>query len=313
MPDVLCLGIFVADVIARPVDSYPQRGQLILVERMETHIGGCAANTAIDLAKLGFNVGAMGKVGCDGFGDFVLNTLQRHGVDTRGVVRDPEHATSGTMVLVHSDGERSFLHYLGANAALTDADVDFNLVQQAKLLHIAGHFLMPKFDGKPAARVLQRAQAMGVTTTLDTAWDSRGNWMRLLRHCLPYIEYFVPSYEEAKMCAGRDNPRDVAQVFLDAGVKVVALKMGEQGCYLRTHDTEIRLPAYKVNTIDATGAGDAFAAGFLAGVLKGWDLELIGKFANAVGALCTTAIGTTTGVRGLEETMALVEKGMVNG
>jgi sugar/nucleoside kinase (ribokinase family) len=309
MPEVLCLGILVADVIARPVDSYPQRGQLMLVERMEMHIGGCAANTGIDLAKLGLDVGVMGKVGSDGFGDFVLSTLQRHGVDTTGVVRDKEMATSATMVLVHGDGERSFIHYTGANAALTDADVDFNLVKQSKLLHVAGHFLMPKFDGEPAAHVLKRAQELGVTTALDTAWDSRGNWMRLLRHCLPYIEYFVPSYEEAKMCAGRDDPCDVAQVFLDAGIKVVALKMGEQGCYIRTQEDEMRLPAYRVNTIDATGAGDAFAAGFLAGVVKGWDLELTGKFANAVGAFCTTAIGTTTGVRGLEETMALVERG----
>src|SRR5687768_13892470 len=116
MPDIACLGILVADLLGHPIDALPPRGRLGLVDRMNLHIGGCAANTGIDLARLGVAVSILGKVGVDGLGDFVLATLRREGLDTRGVVRDDEVGTSATMVMVSSDGERTFLHHLGGNA-----------------------------------------------------------------------------------------------------------------------------------------------------------------------------------------------------
>ncbi|MCL6431920.1 MAG: carbohydrate kinase family protein, partial [Anaerolineae bacterium] len=161
--DVLCLGIMVADVVARPVTGLPRKGTLATVERMELHTGGCAVNTGISLARLGIRTGVMGKVGQDGFGDFVIATLQKHGVDTRGVVRDTVNNTSGTMVMVDEDGERTFLHYIGANGAIREEDINYDLVRRARILHVAGHNLMPGFDGPLAGRVLQRARAMGVT------------------------------------------------------------------------------------------------------------------------------------------------------
>ncbi len=109
------------------------------------------------------------------------------------------------------------------------------------------------------------------------------------------------------MIASRHAPPEVAQFLLDHGVGVVALKMGEEGCYLRSSDEEFQIPAYDVTAIDATGAGDAFVAGFLTGVVKGWDLKRTGHLANAVGALCVTAIGATTGVRSFEETLRFME------
>ncbi len=297
MADVTCLGILVADVLGKPVDSWPERGKLMLVDRMELHTGGCAANTGTALAKIGIDTAIIGKVGNDGFGDFMVNELSKWGADCKGIVRDPKTATSATMVTVHSDGERSFIHYIGANAALTDDDVDYDVVKKSKILHVAGTFLMPAFDGEPTARVLKKAKEMGVTTSLDTAWDSRGNWMKLLAPCLPYLDYFVPSIEEARMVTGQREPSDIAKVLMDRGVKTVGLKMGEEGCYIRNGQGEIRLPIYKVHAMDACGAGDAFAAGFLAGIVNGWDLEKTGKFANAVGAFCVTAIGATTGIK----------------
>ncbi|HXG23015.1 MAG TPA: carbohydrate kinase family protein, partial [Chthonomonadales bacterium] len=116
MADIACLGILVADLLGRPIDRLPPRGRLGLVEEMTLHIGGCASNTGIDLAKLGVSTAVLGKVGCDGLGDFVLNTLKKAGLDIRGVVRDEYASTSATMVLISSDGERTFLHHLGGNA-----------------------------------------------------------------------------------------------------------------------------------------------------------------------------------------------------
>ena len=306
--DVVCLGIMVADVLARPVSRLPERGKLDLVDRMELHTGGCAVNTGIALAKLGIRTAVMGKVGEDGFGDFVINTLHRNGIDTSGVVRDHVANTSGTMVMIGPDGERSFIHYMGANAELRQADVNMDIVKRGRILHIAGHNLMSKFDGPDAAAVLQAAHKLGVQTSLDTAWDATGRWLRLVEPCLPHVDYFVPSIEEARMIAGREDPADVARFFLDYGIKVVALKMGEAGCYVTDGRQAVRLPAYPVQPVDTTGAGDSFAAGFLAGIIQGWDLEQTARFANAVGAMCVTSIGATSGVRSLKETLAFMEQ-----
>lgn len=302
MSDVVCLGILVADVIAKPVDEWPERGKLVLVDQMELHSGGCAGNTAIGLNRIGIQAGLIGKVGDDGFGDFLIDFMKGQGIDTRGIVKDSESHTSATMVMVHGDGERSFVHYLGANARLSEADMDLGLAQEAKILHIAGSFLMPGFDGQPTAHVLRQAREMGLTTCLDTAWDSRGNWMKLLAPCLPFVDICLPSIEEARMLTGKKVPPDIAEALLARGVKTVGLKMGRAGCYLRTQDQEFLIPAYDISPMDATGAGDAFVAGFLTGVVKRWDLEETGRFANAVGAVCTLAMGTTDGIRSLEET-----------
>jgi sugar/nucleoside kinase (ribokinase family) len=205
------------------------------------------------------------------------------------------------MVVVHSDGERSFIHYIGANACLSEDDVDFDLIKDSQILHIAGTFLMPGFDGEPTARVLAKAQAMGITTTLDTAWDSKGQWMRVIEPCLEHVDYIVPSIAEAQQVTGKTDPADVAKVLMDHGVKVVGLKMGEEGCYIRSADAEIRIPRYEVKAVDALGAGDAFAAGFLTGLVEGWDLEKTGRFANATGAHCVMAVGSTTGIKNMQE------------
>lgn len=308
MADITCLGILVADLVGKPVDKYPERGKLVLVDQLELHSGGCAANTGVALAKIGIDTALIGKVGCDGLGDFMVSALERNGVSAEGIVRDTKVGTSGTMVVVHSDGERDFIHYLGANATLVEDDINWDLIKGSKILHIAGSFLMPAFDGQPTANVLKKAQEMGIITSLDTCWDSKGQWMKVLEPCLQYMDYAVPSIEEARMVTGQHDPADVAKVFMDYGVKVVGLKMGEKGSYIRTADTEITIPRFTVNAIDALGAGDSFAAGFLTGILKGWDLEKTGRFANAVGACCVKALGATTGIKTLDETLTLMDE-----
>jgi len=304
--DVICLGIFVADVLAKPITKIPDRGKLELFDEMELHTGGCANNTAIGLARLGISAGAMGKVGEDGFGDFVINNLRRNGVDTRGIRRTDEANTSLTFVMIAPDGERSFLHYIGANGTIKPEDIDFGLIGESRILHIGGFFLMPGFDGEPTVQVLKKAKEMGVTISLDTAWDSRGNWMKLLEPCLPYVDIFLPSIEEAKMLSGKEDPEEISLFFLDYGIEIVGLKMGEEGSYVRTRDETVREPAYKVNVVDATGAGDAFVAGFLAGYIMGWDLKRCVRLANATGAACVTAIGTTAGIRDLDQVLSII-------
>jgi len=311
MAEVVCLGILVADVIGKPFQHLPEKGKLLLVDRMELHTGGCAANTGIALAKIGVKTAVMGKVGDDGFGDFMVSRLQKNGIDPNGVVRDPDTATSATMVLVHPDGERSFIHYLGANATLAAEDVNMDIIRNSGVLHVAGSFLMPAFDGEPTARILKKAQEMGVTTSLDTAWDSQNRWMKALAPCLPYVDIALPSIEEARMVTGQEAPEDVAQVLIDHGVKTVGLKMGEAGCYIQSGSDRLTIPPFEVDCVDANGAGDSFVAGFLTGVAWGWDLERTGRFGNAVGALCVTALGASTGIRSLAETEEFIRTARV--
>ncbi|HET6382940.1 MAG TPA: carbohydrate kinase family protein [Armatimonadota bacterium] len=307
MPDVVCVGILVADVVGKPIDRLPDRGKLQLAAQMEMHSGGCAANTAVALAKIGVSTGIVGMVGHDGFGDFLIGAMERHGLDAAGVARSDRANTSATMVLVHSDGERSFIHYLGANAEFRLADVNFDLVSRARLVHVGGALLMPAFDGDPTAELLRRARSAGVITSMDTAWDSQGRWMSLIGPCLEHLDYFIPSIEEARMLTGLHRPERVAAALMNRGVRTVVLKMGADGCYLRSSDFELLLPAFPVKAIDALGAGDAFAAGFLTGVVNGWDLRETGRFANAVGALSVMSLGATTGIRALDETLSFME------
>ena len=306
MAEVVCLGILVADVVGKPIEAFPPKGTLANVERMELHAGGCAANTALALAKLGVATGVIGKIGDDGFGHFLAQTLERQGVDTRGLVRDAAAATSATMVAVDKEGERTFLHYEGANAAFTGADVAWAVVDEASILHVAGPFLMPRYVGADNAAVLKRAKEAGKTTTLDTVWDSTGRWMSTLAPCLPYLDYLLPSLAEAKLLTGWETPHDITQAFLDLGVTVVGLKLGEEGAFVRTAAGDaLHVPPFAVEAIDALGAGDCWAAGFLCGLSRGWDLEKTVRFANAAGACAVQALGATTGIRSFEATYAL--------
>lgn len=304
--DVLSLGIYVVDVLGRPIDQFPEKGKLVLFDELGIHTGGCANNTALVLARLGISAGAMGKIGTDTFGDLILQTLTDNGVDVTGMRQDVDVSTSFTFVAIASDGERTFYHYIGANGELCEADLNWELIKTTKILHIAGALVMPRFDGAPMANVLREAKRLGITTSLDTAYDATGKWMETLEPCLHHVDIFMPSIVEAQQLTGMSECREIAQFFRNNyNIETIAIKMGENGSYISTPETELSVPAYPVNIVDATGAGDAYVAGFLAGTIMGWELEAIAELASATGAACVTAIGTTAGIQNLEETLKI--------
>jgi sugar/nucleoside kinase (ribokinase family) len=302
--DVVCLGILVADAIARPVDDLPPRGALELVDEVSLHGGGCALNTASALIRLGLEAAAIGKVGADPFGDFILQLLDERGVDRRGVLQDPGVSTSATVVLVDSSGERTFLHLPGANGHLRREELDEDVLFSGRALHIAGALVMPELDGSPIAAVLEEAKARGLTTSLDTVWDATGRWDRLLPS-LPHVDLFVPSLAEGSAISGQPEPESVAFWLRERGVGTVALKLGADGSFVSSGEFEGFVASPAVEAIDGTGSGDAFAAGLLYGKLAGWPLERSAALANAAGALAATAVGAVEGVRGLRETLNL--------
>lgn len=310
MFDVACLGILVADAIAKTVDEIPDRGKLQPVDQISLHTGGCAMSASIDLAKLGMKAAILGKVGRDGFGEFIVNSLRNQGVNTDGLVVKDGINTSASLVLVASTGERTFLHCFGSNADLSYEDVNFDIIKNSKILFIGGTNLMPKFDGIPCSKVVKKAKEMGVYTALDTAWDASGRWMEIVEPSLPYLDLFIPSYDEARMIAGKDEPEEIADVFLSKGVKLAVIKLGKEGCFIKSKDGEkSTIPTYSdIKAVDATGAGDSFVAGFLTGVLQGWDLYKCGKFANAVGTHCVMEVGATTGIKKMEDILEFMKK-----
>jgi sugar/nucleoside kinase (ribokinase family) len=297
----------VADVVGRPLRSIPNPGRLVLVDEMSLHTGGCAINTATALVRLGLPVEVIGKAGADPFGDYLVDQLVRRGIGVEGVIRDPSTGTSATMIMVQENGERRYVHYIGANARLTLEDISFDRIASASILHVAGALVMPGIDGEPTAQVLRQAQEAGVITCLDTVWDDTGRWNRL-EPCLPYLDYFVPTLEEAQGIAGCETPHETATWLIDRGVGVVVLKMASQGCYVMSAAGEAFFhPAFDVEVVDTTGAGDAFAAGFITGILEGWPLPHTARFANAVAGLCITGVGASGGTTTMPETLAFME------
>jgi sugar/nucleoside kinase (ribokinase family) len=306
--DVVTVGNTVADVIVHTVDDLPEKGKLVFKESISLYSGGCAMSSAVDLAKLGANSAIIAKIGSDSFGSYLKSELEKYNVDTRGL-KLSDYPTSASVALISSDSERTFLHTPGANAHFSDEDIDWDIIADSRIVFPAGLMIMPSFDGEPCARVLKKAQEMGKITALDVAWDSEGLWMKKLGPCMPYIDYFLPSVEEAEKLSGESNIDKMADVFFDMGVKHMIIKLGKQGCYLRETKASAgkRFPTYEhIKPVDTTGAGDSFCAGFLFGLSRDYSLEECCKIGNAVGTHCVMKTGATAGIVPFEQIQAFM-------
>lgn len=304
-----CVGVLVADAVGWKIDALPPPGHLVFVDGVALHIGGNAANSAISAVRLGVDTAIIGRIGADGFGGYLRATLQQEKIDTSGLIEDQSAPTSATIVITHTDGERTLLHCPGSNSLLNIADVPLERMQSGDIMHIASAFLLSGMDGEPMAELLKDAQGRGVITSLDTAWDPRGRWMQILEPALQHLDYFMPSYEEAKMLADQEeDPSKQATLFHKMGARTVAIKLGERGCLIRREDGgEIWVDSFKADVVDTLGAGDAWSGGFLAGISLGYSLDRCGQLANAVGACCVSGVGATTGLRSLSETLKIME------
>lgn len=302
---VVCLGSLVADLVARPLRSIPGPGQQALVETIGLYPGGSATNTAIALARLDVPVTIVACAGVDPLGDFVVQSLAHAGVDVTSVRRVASAGTSTTLVLVDADGERRFVHAIGANGALGLEHIDLDVICRAAMLHVAGALVLPGLDGPPLVSVLRAARAAGVVTSLDVIWDDTGRWMDVLAPCLPHVDYFLPNLAEGRALTGCQAPQEVARALVNAGVGMVILKLGAGGCLVAHQGNEqLWVPALPAVVVDATGAGDCFAGGLLAGLWRGWQLVDAVRLGHAAGAACVGAVGATVGVKSFADTVA---------
>jgi sugar/nucleoside kinase (ribokinase family) len=293
---VVCAGLVVADHVSPPLHHLPRPGELIAVDELVLNIGGGAANTAVDLARLGVRSAICARVGADIFGRFASETLHAQGVDCSALKVDSTQSTSQTLIVNVRGEDRRFIHAGGANRGFVAEDLDGALARNPRVLHIGYFLILPNLDAEGLASRFRKARAGGTMTMLDVATPGPGQYLDRLRVVLPETDLFVPNTDEAELILGEADPILQARAFRQMGARRVVITLGEKGVISLSDDLEARVSVYPISFVDASGGGDAFNAGYILGLLEGRpELECL-KLASAVGASCVRAIGTTDGV-----------------
>ncbi len=304
--DVACVGLTILDILGRPVERIPPGGSVDFIDEIRLTVAGTAAGTVIDCGKLGLNSRAVGAVGADEKGDFVIDTYRRYGIDVAAMQRVDGVPTSATILNVRPNGDRPALHVRGASDNLTLGPNDYDTVCDARFVHMGGTGLLNAMDGPPTAALLEAAKARGCITTFDLIAPS-DRTPALVEPCLPHVDYFMPSMEEAVILSGRHEPAEIADFFLERGATTCIFKWGARGSYLASATRHQRIPAFRIDVVDTTGCGDAYCAGFIAGLAQGWEVEAACQLATAASGLVATGLGSDAGIVDLEQTIALME------
>jgi sugar/nucleoside kinase (ribokinase family) len=294
--DCLSVGILVADHLCDPVDHVPAAGELVISNHLPLATGGCAANVAVDLARLKVRVGVVGCVGQDAFGRFIIDELAAAGVETLGIRAAAGAETSGTLIINVRGQDRRFIHNPGANALLTADEIPLDRVRAAKVLYVGGYLLMPALEGEPLKSLFRQARAAGVKTVLDIVMPGPGDHWKKLEGVLAETDVFLPNTDEAAVLTGLKDPLAQAERFAAAGAGTVVITCGEQGSVLVSGQTRLRAGTHKMEYKGGTGSGDAFDAGYIAGLLAGEDEVGCLRWGSAVGASCVRSINATDSV-----------------
>lgn len=334
-------------------------GRLILTGPAAVSTGGPVSNTGLSLHRLGVPTRLMGKIGKDPFGQIVSSYVGSYDPALVDGLILSDSATSYTLIISPPGADRRFLHHAGANDTFGCADIRYELVSQSALFHFGYPPLMKRMyehEGAELVEVLRRAKETGVTTSLDmtfpdpSAPPGQVDWVAILRAALPYVDIFVPSIEEMLFAVRRSRydemyraaPRgdilplvtadllsDFSAQLLGWGVKILLLKLGYRGAYLRTAGEEaiaaigraapanpqewagreLWAPCFRASWVGNTGAGDAAIAGFLASLLRHQSAEQALTMAVAVGACNVEAADATSSVRTWEETLERIAAG----
>ncbi|MEX1294573.1 MAG: carbohydrate kinase family protein [Candidatus Limnocylindrales bacterium] len=289
---ITCAGSAVFDVLAKAAGPLPI-GVLGLVDKFSTAEGGPALRTGRVLAGMGIETRLVIPVGDDIFGRSFRETVPAPHLHVEFV--ESELPTSTSLVAVDQDGERTMLHNLGADGSITAEAIEARM--ESDFLHVGGALVLPGLDdpdGAPLAGLFERAKAKGIHTSLDVVHDSTGRWRRVLA-ALPYTDLFIPSVPEAEGITGVADPAAAAARLRGLGVRFAIVTDGPNGAWVDHDDFVGHVPAFKVDTIDTTGAGDSFTGGVLTALIHGFGAEDAARMGAALGALCTTTIDTFTG------------------
>ncbi|WP_018130944.1 PfkB family carbohydrate kinase [Effusibacillus pohliae] len=305
MTDVVSLGEMLIDFMP------DRRGNLADVETFRKAPGGAPANVAVAVSRLGGQAAFIGKMGRDPFGRFLVEVLEREGIDTRGVVLTDEAKTGLAFVALDERGDRSFLFYRdpSADMLLRQADVNEQLLREGIVFHFGSVTQVHPESRQATVTAAQRAREFGKIVSFDVnlrlhLWPSLQAAVQQISETVPLCDILKVSEEEMEWLTGTSDLPEGSQTLLQKGPQLVVVTLGDKGTYYRTADFAGRVPAFRVQPVDTTGAGDAFVGGLLLQVcdrVKGRSLaQVIGfeeelreviRYANAVGALTVTRPG----------------------
>jgi ribokinase len=303
-PETISLGDAAVDLIAF-VSEHPRFGGDSQISVLERHPGGSAANFAVAMARLGISSGLISKVGSDEAGRFLRDSLKRESVDVTHLKRE-DGATGTIFVIVDRSGQRTMLSFRGVNVRLLPEEIARGYIAGSRLLHVSGYSLLRAPQCDAALTAMKYAKEANVRISLDPSPLVRLAERKLVAETLELVDLLLPNEAEAKYLSRKRNIRDAGRTLLEKGTSIVAMKLGPKGCLVMDENEELHVPAFNVETIDTTGAGDAYNAGFLVGHLKGWDLKRSAEFANAAAALKTMKGGARNGLPRIGELEAFM-------
>jgi fructokinase len=300
MADVVTFGELLIDFVPT-VTGY----SLADAEVFKKAAGGAPANVAAGLARLGVTSAFMGMVGEDGFGHFLADTLRTVGVDVSPLRFTTRAHTALAFVSLRADGEREFLFYRSPSAdmLMTPDDVDEAAIRSARAFHFGSISLIAEPARSGTFHAVELARRHGRMITYDpnlrlSLWPDADAAREGMKLGLAHAEVVKIGEEELAFLSGEPNPISAARSLWHADMQIMAITRGSAGCYWLTPDAEGEVPGFAVHAVDATGAGDAFMAGFIAGLLVEREMprdprriDAICRFANAVGALTATGRG----------------------
>jgi sugar/nucleoside kinase (ribokinase family) len=296
MGRVGCAGILVADTFCGPMSALPRAGQLLAVDRMPSKPGGCAANVAIDLAKQGIEVDVAGCVGRDSAARMICDSFSQHGIGCEQVIVTDQYPTSTTVILLVEGEDRRYIHSFGANRAFGVSDLRRDWVAKLDIFYLGGLFALPGVDVSELRELLSFCRARGVVTVVDVVVPERSDAAEPMKTLLPEIDYFLPNEDEAHLITRLSEPREQVRAFLAAGAKNVIITRGAAGAVAGAGGRFLQAGVYPADVRDPSGSGDAFSSGVITGVLRGWQLDATLRYAAALGASATRAVGTTDAV-----------------
>jgi ribokinase len=307
MTDVVILGDIAVDVLAR-VPHYPPLGGDTLAERMSIRGGGSAANTAVVLSKFGLDVSLLARVGRDVLGDYALSDLRQVGIDLSKVQRDEESITGLVFAAVTPDGERTFFSCRGANLRLGWIPEVEGVIRETKVLHVSGYALVERPQRDCVEKALEIAGRFAVPAFVDVGVEVTTLVRENVLEILSSFSVIMANRAVAEWLTGKGDARQSAEALVTRGAELVALKLREQGCLIGSAEGVFRVPAFEVEPLDDTGAGDSFNAGLILGRIAGLSLRESALLANGLGALATTVTGGGSSLPGPNQAMVFLEK-----
>lgn len=294
--DVVCVGAAVVDLFSPTLDHLPVSGEAIFVDDLPLFVGGGAANTAIGLAKLGLNVGLVTRLGHDIFAEYIIQYVSRYGVDVTRVTRSASLPSSRSIALPVKGEDRRTIHSLGANVEFGPKDIDLEYIRSARAVFLGA--VGEGMDLDTLGSVLRCAREVKALTFLNISMAAKATGLTLAR-LEPLIRdsgVLILSKDEGAFLTRSDSMTGQADKLLSCGATLVVITDSRNGTLAVSHDRTLRVGTYTVDSVDQTGAGDAFNAGLVAAALDGKDLIEQLAWASAMGARATTRVGCHDGL-----------------